>query len=93
MSIFSSNLECVLQNLGMSQRELAERAGMTQSAISQIISGDREPMVSTLLKLCCALKLTPNELLDFHSESHLKTKLEVLELRLKINRAIKILQK
>ena len=51
--------------LGMSQVELAERAGMTQSAVSRLESGGAVPTIGVLERLATALiadlvvKLTP----------------------------------
>ncbi len=92
MSVFSSNLECLLQDVGMTQLELSKISGMTQAAISQLISGDRDPMVSTLLRICHALKTTPNDLLAFHSEDHIQMKNRICQLNLKIDRTIRFLQ-
>ena len=36
---------------GLSQRELAERAGVTQSEIARIESGNREPSIPTLQRI------------------------------------------
>jgi ribosome-binding protein aMBF1 (putative translation factor) len=41
--------------LGLSQRELAELCGTTQSAIARLESGGRPPRVDTLLRLAAAL--------------------------------------
>ena len=38
-------------NAGMSQRELGERIGTTQSAIARLETGNAEPKISTLQKL------------------------------------------
>lgn len=38
-------------NAGMSQRELGERIGTTQSAIARLETGDAEPKLRTLQKL------------------------------------------
>jgi transcriptional regulator with XRE-family HTH domain len=38
-------------NSGMSQRELGERIGTTQSAIARLESGDAQPKIGTLQKL------------------------------------------
>jgi transcriptional regulator with XRE-family HTH domain len=54
-------------HLGMSQAELAERCGTTQSAIARLESGGRPPRIDTLLRLAEALgcqlsvELHPNE--------------------------------
>ena len=53
--------------LGLSQQQLAERCGTTQSAIARLESGGRPPRIDTLLRIADALdseltiKLTPRE--------------------------------
>lgn len=39
------------QQAGLSQRELAERAGVTQSEIARIESGKREPSIPTIQRI------------------------------------------
>jgi transcriptional regulator with XRE-family HTH domain len=39
------------EEAGLSQRELAERAGVTQSEIARIESGKREPSIPTLQRI------------------------------------------
>lgn len=43
-------------SLDMSQTELADRAGLTRAAVSQIINGSRDPSLSTVIKI---LKVIP----------------------------------
>ncbi len=40
---------------GLSQRELAELCGTTQSAIARLESGSRPPKIDTLLRVAAAL--------------------------------------
>ena len=41
---------------GLSQKELAEKCGTTQSAIARLESGGRPPRIDTLLKIANALE-------------------------------------
>ena len=41
--------------IGMSQRELAELVGTTQSAIARLEAGGRPPRIDTLLRIAAAL--------------------------------------
>src|SRR5690606_35638179 len=43
---------------GMSAKELAEKAGITQAYLSQIESGKRDGTVGTMKKIAVALRLT-----------------------------------
>jgi len=53
---FGENLNRIMKTLQMSQVDLAQKSGLTQAAISQIISGDREPSLGTIVKI---LKVIP----------------------------------
>jgi len=48
---------------GLTQQQLAARAGLTQSAISSYESGRAEPSLETLRQLARALKIQPRDLL------------------------------
>lgn len=45
-------------------RELAKEAGVSVSAISLIENGERDPMFSTLLRICKGLNVSPIYLID-----------------------------
>ena len=47
----SAFLKLARLEAGLSQRELAERAGVSQSEIARIESGQREPSIPTLQKI------------------------------------------
>lgn len=53
---FGKNLKEVMISLGMTQTDLAIRTGLTQAAISQVLSGKREPSLSTVIII---LKVIP----------------------------------
>lgn len=50
------------KNPDMTQKSLAEKAGITQAALSQILSGDRIPSITTTIKLLKAMKIKFEEL-------------------------------
>jgi transcriptional regulator with XRE-family HTH domain len=47
---------------GLSQRELATRAGITQATIHLLETTDQEPLTSTIQSLARALDCTPSQL-------------------------------
>lgn len=49
--------------LHMTQEELAEKAGLSASFLGHIERGSRVASLDTLVQLCHALHVTPNELL------------------------------
>lgn len=52
----------------MTQKELAERIGITEAVISRYISGDREPKPDTLANMATALHTTSDFLLGIECE-------------------------
>lgn len=57
--IFAQRLEELRDERGWNQSDLAEKAGLTPSAISQFESGGREPRFSSIVKLAHALEVSP----------------------------------
>lgn len=51
------------EHLGMTQAEVARRAGMKQSAVARIERGDSRPRHATLRRLASAMGLHPGQLL------------------------------
>src|SRR5262245_18026771 len=52
---FSAKLKQLREAAGLTQQQLADRAGLSQSAITLWESGSREPGLEALGKLCAAL--------------------------------------
>lgn len=48
--------------LGLSQKEVAERMGITQAALSQMESGEKKLQMATLEKLATALGVTTEQI-------------------------------
>ena len=68
------------ENAQLSQLELSYRSGVSQNMITYIETGKRTPTLTTLLKLCNALNITP-AVLFADSSSDVKTaKATVIEL-------------
>jgi len=47
---------------GLSLRQLGELSGVHYVSIAKLEAGEIDPQLSTLLKLCRALHITPNQL-------------------------------
>jgi HTH-type transcriptional regulator, competence development regulator len=53
---FGKNLKKIRESLGLTAAELARMSDLTPAAISQIENGERDPSLSTILKI---LKVIP----------------------------------
>ena len=59
----------VRERLFVTQKELAQRSGVTESSISRIESGVYKPRISTIRKLAAALGVEPRELVVEEEET------------------------
>ncbi len=66
-------LKEVRKNAGMSQRELAKRAGVTNSTISMIEKNSVSPSVSSLKKVLAGIPMSLMEFFDADESSQLET--------------------
>jgi transcriptional regulator with XRE-family HTH domain len=64
VSQLGPNLREIRQKLGLTQEEVGERSGIPQGEISRIEHGERDPRVSTLVRLAKALEVSPGQLLE-----------------------------
>lgn len=55
MSDFAENLRTALDRSGMTQRQLADRLGVTEVTISRYVRGDRRPRCNILYDISKAL--------------------------------------
>lgn len=53
----------ILKEKGMTQRQLADLAGIEESNISYILNSDRNVKETTLRKLCNALDVDPEDIM------------------------------
>lgn len=65
MDIFSDNLVEMMKDAGMTQRELADAAGLSESVVSYYINKQRVPGLKAIINLADVLNCTTAELIDF----------------------------
>ncbi len=58
MSQFATSLNAAMESAGLSASELAAKAGITESAVSLLRAGRREPSYRTLQRLTSVLPAT-----------------------------------
>lgn len=52
------------ENLGLTQKQLAEKVGLTDVTISRYENGEREPKWSDFLAICEVLEINPNDFIE-----------------------------
>lgn len=63
LKIFSANLGFYLEQSGMTQRDLAMRTGLSESAISNYINKSRFPTLRAIIKIANAFVINIDELI------------------------------
>ena len=63
MDTIGERIKHLLAYRGMTQKQLAERAGITEAAVSRYIKGERTPRAVTVAAMAKALDVSPSELL------------------------------
>lgn len=56
---FAANVERLREARGMTQEQLGWAAGLHQTAVARIESGDRRPMLDTIFKIARGLEVPP----------------------------------
>lgn len=87
MDSFAQNLRNRAEQLGISNAEVARRAGLSERRYGNYVSGRREPDLATLVRISQVLETTPDALLGFDLPRDKDA------LRSKINSAISIMSK
>ncbi|HKO38869.1 MAG TPA: helix-turn-helix transcriptional regulator [Solirubrobacterales bacterium] len=59
---FASNVERLREQRGLTQEQLGWAAGLHQTAVARIESGERRPTLDTVFKLAQGLDVPPAEL-------------------------------
>lgn len=68
MSIFSDRVTALMKKRGLSQKELAAKAGVTESAMSYYVNGFRTPRSDVLTRIAKELGTTTDYLLGTSDE-------------------------
>jgi len=66
--MFEERLKNLIKKEGLTLEQVGKSIGVTGSAISMMLRGDRKPSYEALQGLCKTLKTTPNYLLGFEDE-------------------------
>lgn len=61
---FAANVARLRERRGLTQEQLGWAAGLHQTAIARIESGERRPNLDTVFKLAAGLEVPPAELFD-----------------------------
>src|SRR5262249_22302162 len=62
MQGFADRLRERARELGLSDAEVARRAGLSERRYSYYTTGEAEPNLATLIPICDGLRVTPNDL-------------------------------
>lgn len=61
--VFPLKLEYCLKQRGMTQRELADKIGITEASMSRYANGNRIPKITTIVNMAYALGVSIEELI------------------------------
>lgn len=82
MESFAANLKKRAHELGLSNAEVARRAGLTERRYGNYITGRREPDLATLVRIATVLESTPNTLLSFDQQATPQTADDLLKAKI-----------
>lgn len=66
--LFSDKLKRLLEEWGMTQKELSEETDLSESTISRCLSGKYIPTVRTIINIGRALGCDSEDLIDFYDK-------------------------
>jgi transcriptional regulator with XRE-family HTH domain len=82
MERFATNLRRRAEQLGISNAEVARRAGLSDRRYGNYVSGRREPDLSTLVRIASVLAITVDELVGSTPSKDVRTTEEMLQERI-----------
>ena len=72
-SVIGNKLYSIRKKTGMTQADVAEKAGISDRTYADIERGSVNMRVETLIRICNVLKITPNEILSDEKEQEITT--------------------
>lgn len=61
---FGDNLKALLQERGMTQKELARKTGLAEASVSRYVNETRNPKITSAIRISQALNLPLNKLME-----------------------------
>ena len=77
--VIGNKLYNIRKKLGLTQAEVAEKAGIADRTYADIERGDVNTRISTILKICKALNITPDEILTEENPNIFKREGNIFE--------------
>jgi transcriptional regulator with XRE-family HTH domain len=65
LNIFGNNLKAIMEQVRITQRELAEETGISESTISKYINKMQMPGVRAIVNMAYVLNCSTDDLIDF----------------------------
>jgi transcriptional regulator with XRE-family HTH domain len=72
MQILGEQLRRRAKELDLTDAEVARRANLSPRRYGNYVTGDREPDLQTLVRICKVLATTPDQVLGFHDAKSVK---------------------
>ena len=60
--MIAEKLRAAIENRGIKMKFIAEKAGISQTALSMMLNGNQKIDVEVFFRICMALHMTPDEI-------------------------------
>lgn len=68
IDIFADNLRDIMQEVGITQSELAEESGLSRATINRYLAKQRLPTLKALINICDVLDCDLDELIPIYDQ-------------------------
>ncbi len=69
MCVVAENVRKIIDNRGLKQKAVAEKAGYTDQQFSNLLCGRKKIETSDIMKLCKVLEVMPNDLYGLNPDT------------------------